>query len=45
MRKPVTKWNSEDVSEWVLGLGDWAKNYSVIFKKEVNAGLIDPFPL
>ena len=36
MRKPVTKWNSDDVSEWVRGLGDWAKNYSVVFKKEVR---------
>ncbi len=37
MRKPVTKWTSEDVAKWVEGLGDWAKhNYSQIFRKEVG---------
>ncbi len=37
MRKPVTKWTSEDVAEWVEGLGEWAEhNYSQIFRKEVN---------
>ena len=36
MRKPVVKWNSEDVAGWVEGLGDWGKhNYSEIFRKEV----------
>ena len=37
MRKPVGMWSSEDVLEWVEGLGEWTQhNYTDIFRKEVR---------
>ena len=36
-RKPVRKWNNDNVMEWVEGLGEWAQhNCSEIFRKEVR---------
>ena len=36
MRKPVSRWNNDDVMAWVGGLGNWAThNVSQAFLKEV----------
>ena len=45
MRRPVTRWNHDDVMSWVGGLGNWAHhNVTRAFTKEVSVILHSSCP-